>query len=265
MRFDAISMQCGAPVKQMAASGTAINANTLPPLAQLQEVEVDQRLSRLVPSRFPTVGVFDELADTEAELRILFNLEMLTNERLNAPIGRLELLPEGSLVTGRGAHQIMAAWVHCHDDGGRFNDGRLGAWYASLNVATAIDETVFHLTKRLSKSEGGFPQQIQMRELRTHVQAPLVDLTGLQTTYPELYHHSDYAGSQRFANNYRWPFAETGINGLRYNSVRSEGGINVCVFKPQLLSQPIIEGSHYQYEWSANGEVFIDKMTPLKR
>lgn len=233
--------------------------------SEFVKTQINQRVSRLVPSRFPTVGVFDELVDSEEELRILFNLEMMTNERLNTPIGRLERLPAGSVATGRGAHQIMAAWVHCHEDGGRFNDGSLGAWYASHTVMTAIDETVFHLTRRLSKSEGGFPQQIQMRELRTTVKATLVDLCGQQKLLPRLYHPTDYSASQSFSRSHRWPFSASGIDGIQYDSVRSEAGVNVCVFKPKLLAQPIIEGAHYQYQWDSDGEVFINKMTLLKR
>ena len=234
-------------------------------IQQLDQVTIKQALSRLVPSRFPTVGVFDELADSEEELRILFNLEMLTNERINAPIGRLEQLPEGSVVTGESAHQIMAAWVHCHDDGGRFNDGLLGAWYGSLDVETAIDETVFHLNKRLSLSESGFPQQIQMRELRTTLSAPVSDICGQQNKFATLYNPESYTSSQSFARGLRWPYNIPGIDGIQYDSVRSEGGTNVCVFRPAILNRPLNQSAHYQYQWNAAGELFINKMTPVKK
>lgn len=228
-------------------------------------ISIKGQCHRLINSRWPTVGVFDELADSEDELRMLFNLDMLTNARLNAPIGRLDRLPEGSIVTGKSAHLIMASFVHCHEDGGRFNEGRLGAWYASLNIKTAIEETVYHLTRRLSFSEGGFPQQMQMRELVTTISAPLLDLCGAQKSHPELYHPDDYSRSQEFSNQIRWPFTENGVEGLRYDSVRHDGGINIGIFKPQALAKPIVQGDHYQYEWDAKGEIYIAKLTNVTR
>ena len=234
-------------------------------MPEFETVEQGEKLFRLVASRFPTVGLFDELVDSEEELRILFNLEMLTNPRMIPAMGRLELLPEGSIVTGNGAHQIMSAFVHCHDDGGRFNRGQLGAWYASLGIETAVAETVYHLHKRLSLSESGFPQQIQMRALVTRVNEPLLNLCGAQTSAAALYTLDDYTASQTFGENRRWPFnGDEAISGLQFDSVRHEGGINVCVYKPRALNQPIVQGHHYQYEWNAKGEVFIGKVTEMR-
>jgi hypothetical protein len=92
-----------------------------------KSIAVNNKIHRLINSRWPPIGLFDELADSEQALRLLFNLEMFTNPRLNASIGRLARIPEGGIVTGVTVNQIMAAFVHCHDEGGRFNDGKLGA------------------------------------------------------------------------------------------------------------------------------------------
>lgn len=228
-------------------------------------IEENRPTHRLINSRWPPVGLFDDLVDDEAELRILFDLEMMANPRNQIASGRLALIPDGGLVTGNTANMAMAAFVHCHDDGGRFNSGRLGAWYAALDVATAIEDTIYHLTARLSLSEGGFPQQMQMRELITRVSEPLVDLCGAQETHPELYISDDYSASQAYADSVRWPFKEDGASGVRYDSVRKEGGINVCVFKPGALTLPITQGDHYQYEWNAKGEISVAKLTEIRR
>ncbi len=237
-------------------------------------INVDSKVHRLINSRWPPIGLFDELADSEEEIRLLFNLEMLTNARLNIPIGRLALIPEGGIVTGPTANQIMATFVHCHDDGGRFNDTRLGAWYASYHVNTAIEETLYHLTKRLALSEGGFPQQMQMRQLITTINQPLLDLHDSQTTHPQFYASDDYSGSQQFANSVRWPFSkenadktkdgEGGEAGFSYDSIRDKGGMNVCVFIPKALDRPITQGRYYQYDWNAKGEVYVTKLTAVK-
>ena len=233
-------------------------------MTEFPEVQESRKTHRLINSRWPTIGLFDDLADSEQEVRLLFNLEMLTNPRNQAATGRLALMPEGSVVTGPTANMVMAAFVHCHDDGGRFNMGRLGAWYAALDIRTAIEETIYHLTKRLLLSEGGFPQQMQMRQLITTIVAPVVDLCGTQEAHPELYEPEDYTQSQAFAENLRWPIQENGATGLRYESVRNKGGINVCIFKPDALSLPVAQGNHYQYDWNAAGSISIAKLTEIK-
>jgi len=232
---------------------------------QFDHVAIGEPIHRLINSRWPTIGVFDELADDESELRILFALEVLTSPRMNAPVGRLDYIPDGDIVTGETASIVMAAFVHCHKDGGRFNDGKLGAWYASLHVQTAIEETVHHLTRRLFLSEGGFPQQMQMRQLITTTRAPLIDLRNALATRPELFHLDDYRESRKFAAAVRWPFAEAGEPGLHYPSLRHHGGTNVCLFKPDAVALPLRQGDHYEYEWDPGGEIYVSKLTNIKR
>lgn len=227
-------------------------------------VDIDQDVHRVVASRHPTIGVFDELVDDDDEIRQLFELEMMTNPRLNTASKRLTRIPKGEIVTGDSAHQVMAAFVHCHDDGGRFNDGGLGAWYASFEVETALAEAEHHLNSRLGMSEGGFPQRVELRQLITTVKEPLLDLRGAQTTNPELYDAEDYSASQNFANSIRWPFVKHGEAGLCFDSVRAPGGVNVCVFKPSAIGRPVVQGNHYAYEWDLKGQITLSLLTKIK-
>lgn len=226
------------------------------------KARVQARTHRLIASRFPTVGVFDDIAVGEEELRVAFLLEDLTNARSHA---RLDALPAGGVVSGPSAYLVMAAFLHCSDEGGRFTDGRLGAWYASTDVATAMAETVFHHERRLKLSAGGFPARIQMRELTVRLNTELLDLRGAQASHPELYDAEDYAGSQDFARTLRWPFGRPGEDGLVFDSVRRAGGTNVCIFRPTALPLPIRQGDHYEYIWDAGGELTVVKLTMVKR
>ncbi|HVK41701.1 MAG: hypothetical protein K0Q62_764 [Phenylobacterium sp.] len=223
---------------------------------------VRARTHRLIASRFPTVGVFDDIAQDAEELRIAFLLENLTNARSQH---RLELLPDEELAGGASGSIVMAAFLHCSDEGGRFNDAALGAWYASTDLATAIDETVHHHERRLKASAGGFPARIQMRELIVRLNADLLDLRGAQASRPELYNKADYAASQAFAREVRWPFADPGEDGLVFDSVRRDGGVNVCVFRPKALPLPVAQADHYEYVWDAGGELTIVKLSLVKR
>lgn len=220
------------------------------------------RPHRLIASRFPTVGVFDDIAMSEEELRVAFLLEDLTNQRSHA---RLDALPAGGVALGPSASIAMAAFLHCAEEGGRFSDGDLGAWYAATELPTAIAETVHHHERRLRASAGGFPCRIQMRELIVRLDTDLLDLRGARAEHPELYDPDDYLAPQRFARERRWPYARPGEDGFVFDSVRREGGVNVVIFRPSALPLPIRQGDHYEYVWSAAGELTVLKLSVVKR
>lgn len=219
---------------------------------------------RLIASRFPTIGLFDDIAESEEDLRVAFQLEEMTNGRLQA-MRRLQNLPDGGVVTGPTASLVMAAFLHCHESGGRFTEARLGAWYAATEIETAIEETVYHHERRLRLSDGGFPNRIQMRELVAPFDADLLDLCGLRDQHPELYDRDNYAQSQAFAAARRWPFASPGFDGLIYDSVRRDGGTNVCIFRPAAVPRPVVQGAHYEYVWGAKGALTILTLTQVER
>jgi len=210
------------------------------------------------------VGVFDDIADDEDDLRAAFMLEGLTNGRLQAA-DRLNALPRGGVVAGPTASIAMAAFLHCADGGGRFSDGRLGAWYAATEIETAIEETVFHNERRLRLSAAGFPARLQMRELVLTVDMEMLDLRGLKADRPELYDPDTYLQSQAFAAERRWPFAQPGLDGFVYDSVRRRAGQNVCIFRPGALPLPIVQGAHYEYAWDGGGELTILALSKVER
>lgn len=224
--------------------------------------QVRARTHRLISTRHPTVGVFDDIATDEAELRVAFQLEGLTNIRSQA---RLAAIPADGLVSGPTASVVMASFLHCSAEGGRFSDGRLGAWYAALDLATAIEETVYHHERRLRQSAAGFPARIQMRELIVDLDAELLDLKAHQTDHPELYDPNDYAASQSFAAARRWPAADPPEDGFVFDSVRKPGGENVCIFRPAAVPLPVRDGDFHEYIWDASGALTVLKLTHVVR
>jgi RES domain len=155
----------------------------------------------------------------------------------------------------------MAAFLHADEAGGRFTDGRLGAWYASFELATALAETLYHHTRRLRLSAGGFPNRIQMRELIATIDCELVDVRGAQATMPEFYHGADYSASQAFGSSLRFRKTDPAENGIVFDSVRRSGGTNLCIFWPSKVPLPIIQGGHFEYQWNANGDVSVAQLT----
>jgi RES domain-containing protein len=211
----------------------------------------DTATYRLINSRFPTVGPFDMVADVDAVASLL-ELESFTNDRLNDVLGRLGRVPREDIIIGvPTATLAMGAFLHGH--AGRFNGPELGAWYAALSVKTAIEETLFHHTRRLSLSATGFPNSMEMRELISRPTADLTDIRDVDA--PHLYHRNDYTRSQRFGADTR----DRRNDGIIYRSVRHNGGICLVLFKPRLIV-PITQGDHYQYDWSKDGQPSVHRL-----
>jgi RES domain len=230
-------------------------------MTALVRSHIHQKTHRLIASRFPTVGVFDDLTSDPLDLRAAFLLESLTNDRLAAK--RLGMLPDSEIISGpsgAGASLVMAAFLHSDANGGRFTDGRLGAWYASFELETAFAETIYHNTRRLRLSDAGFPNRIQMRELVSIIDCELVDVRGQDS---KIYHKTDYAASQSFAVRLRYPEAGNPENGIVFDSVRRKPGTSICIFWPSKVPLPIVQAGHYEYQWDGDGNVSVAKVTGI--
>src|SRR5262245_45873959 len=216
-------------------------------MTALARARLRETTHRLIASRYPPVGVFDDLTADKDDLAIAFLLESATNDRLAVLSRRVPLLPDNEIVQGPGATMVMAAFLHADGAGGRFTDGRLGAWYAAFDVDTAIAETLYHCTRRLRLSEGALPSNIQMRQLVAGIDCELVDIRGEQANLRDLYDHDDYTAAQAFGTALRWPASGIGENGIVYDSVRRAGGTNVCIYRPSLIILPVNQADHYEY------------------
>lgn len=199
---------------------------------------------RLVPSRFPPLGLFDRVADP-GDLDIVIAIENLTNDRLRDDIGDITLVPPDERVSGLGTTPIMAAFTHLNPEGSRFTDGRYGVYYAAIDIETAIAETRFHRTRFLAATNQP-PIEIDMRSYASDLVAPLHDIRNRQTDMPTIYTNEpmQYASAQILAKQLR----DEGSNGIVYDSVRHTGGECVAVFRPRLLA-PVKQGPHYCYVW----------------
>jgi len=229
---------------------------------ELRRARIRRLTHRMIASKYPTIGVFEDIISDAGDLRVAFMLEALTNDRLAAQ--GISLLPNEEIISGpdgAGASIVMAAFLHADETGGRFTDGRLGGWYASFEVKTAIAETLYHNTRRLRMSAGGFPNRIQIRELIVDVNTVLIDVRSLQRDRPELYMDADYSAPQAFASELRWPKSASPENGVVYDSVRRPKGTNVCIFWPSKVPLPVIQGDHFEYHWDSAGVSTVVKLT----
>lgn len=213
------------------------------------------RAYRIVPSRFPPVGVFDRVADP-ADLDALYEIEALTNPRLREELGSLAMLPKERRVSGPGTTPIMAAFTHLNPDGSRFSDGSWGVFYAAHSVATAVEETVYH-RERFLRATGEPPLDVEMRCYQTAIHGRLHDLRG---GWKAEHDATDYGASQALARTLR----STGSDGLVYDSVRHAGGECVALFYPDLAS-PCVQAQHLIYRWDGERIAAVLEVTELAR
>src|SRR5918998_5437561 len=120
---------------------------TPPPLTPLRWT----RACRLIPTRYPSVGLFDPVAAPD-DLEAVLELEAWTNDRINNELGLLHTIPRDEWVTGRPmASVVMAAFCHPAPGGARFSDARRGAWYAARTITTALAESVYHRSAEVAE------------------------------------------------------------------------------------------------------------------
>lgn len=199
-----------------------------------------EKLHRLVPSHFPPIDLFENVASPD-ELDIVFAIESMTNARLREEVGDLALVPEEERVSGPGSTPVMAAFTHIANPT-RFTDGtEYGVYYGAKELKTAFAETIYHREKFLSATNEP-DTELTMRCYINKVGLELHDVRGDE--FEHLY-ANDYTIPQEFAKAMR----TNGSNGLLYKSVRDEGGECVAAFKPKAVTIPV-QGGHYKYMWS---------------
>lgn len=99
---------------------------------------------RLVNSKFPPIGLFDDVADAE-DFEALYQIQTLSNPRLLNEIGQLELIARDQIPFGiPGCSYATAPFTHLNPAGSRFSNGSFGVLYLADNMDTAIAEVRYH-------------------------------------------------------------------------------------------------------------------------
>jgi RES domain-containing protein len=203
---------------------------------------------RLIPSRYPPVGLFDAVA-APADLELVFALEGWTNDRISAELGVIRRLPASEWVVGSAhASVVMAAFCHPHPGGSRFNDATIGAWYAARALATAHREIIHHRTAELAEI-GIFDARVEMRQYLADFDAEFHDVRGDEPAIAPLHDPASYEASQAFGVALR----EAGANGIVYRSVRHAGGECLACFRPPLVAN-VRPAAHFEYRWAGGRE-----------
>jgi hypothetical protein len=224
---------------------------------------------RLIASRYPTVGLYDDIARPE-DLDVVFAIEALTNPRVRQELGVLSQVPPADRVSGPGATLIMAAFTHLNPEGSRFSDGSYGVYYAADTLDTAVAEVSHHRARFLARTAE--PEiDVDLRWIQADLCQPAHDLriaalpasagssdqpsdqppdqprklaADRSADWAAVYHPEQYAAGQALGRALR----TAGSCALAYDSVRRAGGHCVAVFVARALANARPAG-HLSLHW----------------
>src|SRR3546814_15711257 len=98
---------------------------------------------RIIPSRFPPIGLFEKVADPD-DLEAVFQIEAMTNDRLRDEVGLPALVPPEDRVSGHGTTPIMAAFIHLTTVVSRIIDGSFGLLSSVRTLHNVVATTLPH-------------------------------------------------------------------------------------------------------------------------
>jgi hypothetical protein len=213
----------------------------LPPVSLVRQFDTH----RLVPSRHlpGSDSVLVAIADDDAHLQAIFELDAATNDRLAA---EQQLLPgiglEELVFAVPHAAVINAAYCHPNPLGSRFSGPDRGAWYAAFALAAAQAEVAFHKSVQLAEIDR-FEDSVTYDDYLADFSASFHDLRrgrGFRACLDP----KSYVESQGLAEQ----LLDTGSLGVVYPSVRHAGGTCVACFRPALVTN-VRRGKTYRLTW----------------
>ena len=202
---------------------------------------------RLVPSKY-SESVLTQIADSDAHLQDLFDLDHATNDRL---------LAENGLFPGIGVHELVfgvpyfrivnAAFCHAHPLGSRFSSPERGTWYAAFELQTAQAEIAFH--KWIELAEVGWSEEeVTYDDYLADFSAAFHDIRH-DKRFVSVLAAGSYVASQGLAQE----LLDAGSLGIVYPSVRRRNGTCLACFRPPLVMN-VRKAKTYLFRWEGKPE-----------
>jgi hypothetical protein len=201
---------------------------------------------RVIPSRFPAVGLFERVARPE-DFDALYALEAMTNDRLRDEVGEISLVPPEERLFGPGSTCIMAAFTHLNPQGSRFSDGSYGVFYCARKRDTAIAETRYHSALFMQATREP-PMRLQMRLYTVQARGEAADLREASRSAPHIVDPDDYSHTQAIGRSLR----AAGALGIVYPSVRYPGGECLAALRTGIVKN-CLHAAYLEYHWNGQG------------
>lgn len=203
-------------------------------------------------ARDPSLGNLprDRLEAIAADLA---EIEGATSERLTLEAAAASLFPRGR----PHASFVNAAFAYSRPrEPNRFSPAGRGAWYAALEVETALAEVRFHLARSLHEA-GSFHATVDWAELWASAAGEFVDLRAVTPRPPCLDPDPavGYPAGVALAEEAR----AAGLNGIVYPSARRPGGTCIVALWPHAV-QSVAQGSVWRMTWTGHPEPTVEQI-----
>ena len=222
-----------------------------PPLSLIRQFDTH----RLIPSKYSASNdsVLARIADDDAHLRDIFDLDNATNDRLLAEHDRRPGIGLGELVFGVPCYRIVnAAFCHPHPFGSRFNGPDRGAWYGGFSIETSIAEVAFHKRIELAEVSWSKPVSMTYDDYLADFTSSFHDLRGAGA-FARCLEPDSYIESQRLAQQ----LLDEGALGIVYPSVRHGNGTCLVCFRPAVVGN-VRKDETYRFVFADAGEPTIE-------
>ncbi len=218
--------------------------------------EALSRTVRLVTTARLRPSVLLDLVD-EGDLAALAEIEGATSNRLVAQNRGTADVQAYELVYGvPHAAFINASFAYAKPrEPNRFSGADRGAWYAALEVETALAEVQHHLTEALAAT-GVFDATVEYAELHASFAGEFVDLR------PHADHeclNPNKAVGYPVGNSLADAARARGLNGILYPSVRHPGGTCLVALFPHAV-QSVAQGNIYRMTWKGHLVPSVEKI-----
>ncbi len=219
------------------------------------------RTVRLVTTARLRDPVLRRLAADQATLDALAEIEGATSGRLVAQNQGADEIGAREFVAGvPHAHFINAAFAYwLPRELNRFNGPGRGAWYAALEIETALAEVAFHMTRELERV-GVYEAVVEYSELFASFAGQFVDLRTVAPPPDCL--APDPAFAYPKGNAVAAEARAAGHNGIIYSSVRRPGGTCVVALRPSAV-QSVAQGDVWRLRWRGTPEPAIEKVAAI--
>lgn len=211
---------------------------------------------RLVNSKYPPIDLFDDVANAE-EFAVIYEVQALTNPRLQNEIGNINLLPAGEIPFGiPGCSYACAPFTHVNPDGSRFSNGEYSVLYIADTQETALREVVYHQQSYWNKVDGLHYDRFVFRSLKCAFSFDNFCYLPHSEVNRNIYLLDDYFHSHNAGRELR-----ESHGGIKYHSVRNEGAECFALFTPKTVSS-IIQTGHYEIIFN-EGTLSTNKITKV--
>ncbi len=190
-------------------------------------VDFHRHLIRNIKGIRESQAIFDDLAESEAEMQVAIAAESAGSIESHAPL-ITRPFDYGTVIT---YPFLKHNWQQT-----RFSNGtRYGVWYGSLDLETTVYESSYHWYRFVmdSYAQENTVIMAERRVFNVQCDAILIDLRGKEKDYPQLVATHDYVYTQQLGAYLQ----QKSQNGLLVKSARCDG-VNGTIFTPEVLSHP---------------------------